>query len=96
MSLTLALSAGSTAFAHADENSGFIDGSSATLNLRNAYLNRNFVNPAYPSTAAPQNKAEARCSRNHRRHHLKLTVPVDTRAKMHFEVPRLMRCKSNI
>lgn len=56
--LTLAISAGSTVMAHADENSGFVEGSSATLNLRNAYINRNFVNPAYPNSAAPQGKAE--------------------------------------
>ncbi|MNF80249.1 Porin-like protein NicP precursor [compost metagenome] len=56
--LALALSAGSATVAHADENSGFIEGSTATLNLRNAYINRNFVNPAYPNSAAPQNKAE--------------------------------------
>jgi hypothetical protein len=56
--LTLALSAGSATAVHADENSGFIEGSTATLNLRNAYINRNFVNPAYPNSAAPQNKAQ--------------------------------------
>ena len=32
---------------------GFLEDSKATLNLRNAYFNRNFVNPAYP-----QGKAE--------------------------------------
>ncbi|RON50276.1 OprD family porin [Pseudomonas frederiksbergensis] len=32
---------------------GFVDDASATLNLRNAYFNRNFTNPAYP-----QGKAE--------------------------------------
>ena len=32
---------------------GFIDDAKATLNLRNAYFNRNFTNPAYP-----QGKAE--------------------------------------
>ena len=32
---------------------GFIDDTKATLNLRNAYINRNFTNPAYP-----QGKAE--------------------------------------
>ena len=56
--LALALGAGSTTVVHADENSGFIEGATATLNLRNAYINRNFVNPAYPTSAAPQNKAE--------------------------------------
>lgn len=56
--LTLAISAGSTAIVHADENSGFIEGATASLNLRNAYFNRNFVNPAYPNSAAPQNKAQ--------------------------------------
>jgi len=56
--LTLALGAASASLVQADENSGFIEGSTATLNLRNAYFNRNFVNPAYPTSAAPQNKAE--------------------------------------
>ncbi|AWY44080.1 outer membrane porin, OprD family [Pseudomonas putida] len=56
--LTLAISAGATAIANADENSGFIEGATASLNLRNAYFNRNFVNPAYPNSAAPQNKAQ--------------------------------------
>lgn len=56
--LTLALGAVSASLVQADENSGFIEGSTATLNLRNAYFNRNFVNPAYPTSAAPQNKAE--------------------------------------
>lgn len=56
--LTLALSAASATVAHADENSGFIEGATSTLTLRNAYINRNFVNPAYPNAAAPQNKAE--------------------------------------
>ena len=32
---------------------GFIDDAKATLNLRNAYFNRNFTNPGYP-----QGKAE--------------------------------------
>ncbi len=32
---------------------GFIDDAKATLNLRNAYFNRNYTNPAYP-----QGKAE--------------------------------------
>jgi hypothetical protein len=54
--LTLTLSAGSAAVAQADENSGFVEGATATLNLRNAYINRNLVNPAYPNSAAPQNK----------------------------------------
>jgi hypothetical protein len=58
ISLALALGAGQVAVVQADENSGFIEGASATLNLRNAYINRNFVNPAYPSSAAPQGKAE--------------------------------------
>ena len=35
------------------EAEGFLDDSKATLNLRNAYFNRNFVNPANP-----QGKAE--------------------------------------
>jgi hypothetical protein len=32
---------------------GFVDDATASLNLRNAYFNRNFTNPAYP-----QGKAE--------------------------------------
>lgn len=58
ISLTLAVFAGSSAAVQADQNSGFVDGATATLNLRNAYINRNFINPAYPNSAAPQNKAE--------------------------------------
>ncbi|SCZ47314.1 outer membrane porin, OprD family [Pseudomonas sp. NFACC48-1] len=42
----------------AAENVGFLESSSATINLRNAYINRNFTNPSYPSKANPQNKAE--------------------------------------
>ncbi|ROM67369.1 porin [Pseudomonas brassicacearum] len=45
ISLTLAFCAGSSAVAQADQNSGFVDGAKATLNLRNAYINRNFINP---------------------------------------------------
>jgi hypothetical protein len=37
---------------------GFVDDTKATLNLRNAYFNRNFTNPAYPNSASPQGKAE--------------------------------------
>ncbi|EGH68808.1 OprD family outer membrane protein, partial [Pseudomonas syringae pv. actinidiae str. M302091] len=37
---------------------GFVDDTKATLTLRNAYFNRNFTNPAFPNSAAPQNKAE--------------------------------------
>ncbi|MHC8314118.1 OprD family porin [Pseudomonas sp. LB3P31] len=37
----------------ASQAEGFIDDSKATLNLRNAYFNRNYTNPAYP-----QGKAE--------------------------------------
>ena len=37
---------------------GFVDDTKATLNLRNAYFNRNFTNPAFPNSAAPQSKAE--------------------------------------
>jgi hypothetical protein len=37
---------------------GFVEDAKATLNLRNAYFNRNFTNPSYPSSAAPQGKAE--------------------------------------
>ena len=58
LGLALAISTGSATIAQADENSGFIQGTTANLNLRNAYINRNFVNPAYPNSAAPQNKAE--------------------------------------
>ncbi|CAI8725121.1 Porin-like protein GalP [Pseudomonas chlororaphis] len=45
ISLTLAVCAGSSAAVQADQNSGFVDGATATLNLRNAYINRNFTNP---------------------------------------------------
>ena len=37
----------------ASQAEGFVDDSKATLNLRNAYFNRNYTNPAYP-----QGKAE--------------------------------------
>ncbi|KWS91709.1 MULTISPECIES: OprD family porin [Pseudomonas syringae group] len=37
---------------------GFVDDTKATLTLRNAYFNRNFTNPAFPNSAAPQSKAE--------------------------------------
>ncbi|WP_053139041.1 OprD family porin [Pseudomonas sp. MIACH] len=53
ISLTLAVCAGSSAAVQADQNSGFVDGAKATLNLRNAYINRNFINPN-----AAQGKAE--------------------------------------
>ncbi|SDB59405.1 OprD family outer membrane porin, partial [Pseudomonas sp. NFACC13-1] len=45
ISLTLAFCAGSSAVVQADQNSGFVEGATATLNLRNAYINRNFTNP---------------------------------------------------
>jgi len=38
----------------AQETEGFIDGTSATLNLRNFYFNRNFVNPAFPQSKAEE------------------------------------------
>ena len=44
----LALTAGSS---HAD---GFLDDSKASLNLRNFYLNRNFVNGNYPQAKAEE------------------------------------------
>jgi hypothetical protein len=37
---------------------GFVDDTKATLTFRNAYFNRNFTNPAYPNSNAPQGKAE--------------------------------------
>ncbi|MFH7365574.1 OprD family outer membrane porin, partial [Pseudomonas syringae group genomosp. 7] len=37
---------------------GFVDDTKAPLTLRNAYFNRNFTNPAFPNSAAPDNKAE--------------------------------------
>jgi hypothetical protein len=37
---------------------GFVEDTKASINLRNAYFNRNFTNPAYPNAAAPQGKAE--------------------------------------
>jgi hypothetical protein len=33
---------------------GFLDDSKASLNLRNAYFNRNFTNPAYPQNYAEE------------------------------------------
>ncbi|HAQ26492.1 MAG TPA: outer membrane porin, OprD family, partial [Pseudomonas sp.] len=42
---TLSMALGMPALAQ--ESAGFIDGSSATLNLRNFYINRNFVDPLY-------------------------------------------------
>ena len=33
---------------------GFIDDAKATLNLRNAYFNRNFTNPTYPQAKAEE------------------------------------------
>ncbi len=50
---TLSLALGIPAVAHAAD--GFVEGSKVTLNARNFYINRNFVDPAYN---AGQNKAE--------------------------------------
>lgn len=50
---TLSLALGIPAAAHAAE--GFVEGSKVTLNARNFYINRNFVDPAYNGG---QNKAE--------------------------------------
>jgi hypothetical protein len=33
---------------------GFVEDASATLNLRNFYINRNFTNPAYPQSKAEE------------------------------------------
>ena len=33
---------------------GFIDDTKATLNLRNAYINRNYTNPDYPQSKAEE------------------------------------------
>ena len=44
-SLALALPLGAQA-------EGFIEDAQATLNLRNAYFNRNFTNPTYPQAKA--------------------------------------------
>ncbi|MEK1942287.1 MAG: OprD family porin [Pseudomonas sp.] len=54
------LGAGSMALAMPllSQAEGFLEDTKATLNLRNAYFNRNFTNPAYPNAANPQNKAE--------------------------------------
>ncbi|MCD5987190.1 OprD family porin [Pseudomonas sp. CDFA 553] len=56
--LTFSFCAASSAVVQADEKSSLVDGATATLNFRNAYINRNFINPVYPNSAAPQNKAE--------------------------------------
>ena len=53
ISLTLVVCAGSSVVVQADQSSGFVDGAKATLNLRNAYINRNFTN-----SNADQGKAE--------------------------------------
>jgi hypothetical protein len=37
---------------------GFVDNTKASLNFRNAYINRNFTNPAYTNSSAPQGEAE--------------------------------------
>lgn len=59
LSRSILLACASSSFAsQAAENNTFFSGSSASLNLRNAYINRNFTNPSYPSTTNPQNKAE--------------------------------------
>ncbi|MCP9337687.1 OprD family porin [Stutzerimonas xanthomarina] len=50
---TLSLALGIPAVAHAAD--GFVDGTKVTLNARNFYINRNFVDPAYNGG---QNKAE--------------------------------------
>ncbi len=50
---TLSLALGIPAVAHAAD--GFVEGSKVTLNARNFYINRNFVDPAYNGG---QNKAE--------------------------------------
>ena len=50
---TLSLALGIPAAAHAAD--GFVEGSKVTLNARNFYINRNFVDPAYNGG---QNKAE--------------------------------------
>ena len=42
---TLSLALGIPAVAHAAD--GFVEGSKVTLNARNFYINRNFVDPAY-------------------------------------------------
>ena len=36
------------------EESGFVEGAKATLNLRNFYINRNFTNPANPQSKAEE------------------------------------------
>jgi len=49
---TLSMALGMPALAQ--ESAGFIDGSSATLNLRNFYINRNFVDPLYDQSKAEE------------------------------------------
>ncbi|MDR6915961.1 hypothetical protein J2X66_002829 [Pseudomonas sp. 3296] len=59
--LTLALSAGSATVAQADENSGFIEGAAATLNLRNACINR--TSSILPTRMLPPHKTKRRNGR---------------------------------
>ena len=56
--ILLGLSSMSLTFPLLASAEGFVDDTKATLNLRNAYFNRNFTNPAYPNSRAPQGKAE--------------------------------------
>jgi hypothetical protein len=49
--LALSLAAGTPVFA---AESGFIEDSTATLTARNFYINRNFVDPAYPQAKAQE------------------------------------------
>ena len=58
LSSTLALAAITGSLPLSSQADGFLEDSKATLTLRNAYFNRNFTNPAYPSSRAPQNYAE--------------------------------------
>jgi hypothetical protein len=54
--LALAVSAGISTLAYTASASaeGFVDDAKVNLNLRNFYINRNFVNPAYPQSKAEE------------------------------------------
>lgn len=56
--ILLGLSSITLAFPLLAAAEGFFDDTKASLNFRNAYINRNFTNPAYPNSSAPQGEAE--------------------------------------
>ncbi|MDR7282304.1 hypothetical protein J2X84_001119, partial [Pseudomonas corrugata] len=50
----IAIAVASAALPAQAEESGFVDGAKATLNLRNFYMNRNFTNPTNPQSKAEE------------------------------------------